>query len=64
MADFNKQLKERWQTKRKKASSWSSLLLKIFLFVAILYVIHSLSTNKNIDWSKFKAKADTVQTTP
>jgi len=64
MTDLNNKLKERWQEKRKKSRNWSSLLLKIFLLIALIYVIHSISTSKNIDWSKFKGKADSVQTTP
>jgi uncharacterized membrane protein SpoIIM required for sporulation len=62
MNEFNKKIRERWQQKRSKAMNWTSLLIKILILVAILFVINKLSKSSNIDWSKVKAKQDTVQT--
>jgi uncharacterized membrane protein SpoIIM required for sporulation len=62
MNEFNKKIRERWQQKRSKAMNWTSLLIKILILVAILFVINKLSKSSNIDWSKVKARQDTVQT--
>jgi len=62
MPDFNKKLRERWQQKRSKASNWTSLLVKILILVAIVFVIQRLTKSKNIDWSSIKTKPDSVQT--
>ncbi len=64
MQDFNKKLRERWQDKRKKASNWKSLIIKILILVAIIYVVNHISKSKNIDWSTLSNKADSVQTAP
>jgi hypothetical protein len=64
MAEFNKQFKERWQQKKRKAGNWTSLLYKILLLIALIYVVSKISTSKNIDWSKLKGKPDTLQVVP
>jgi len=61
MEDFNKKLKERWQTKRKKAFNWTSLIIKVMILVAILYTINRLSKSDNIQWTSSSATQDTVQ---
>jgi hypothetical protein len=62
MEDFNKKLKERWHQKKSKAFNWTSLLIKIFILIAILYAINRLSQSDNINWSNQSVKPDTVQT--
>lgn len=64
MDNFNQKLKDRWQQKRKKASSWTGLLIKVLILVALVFVIRKLSKSDNIDWSKIKTRPDSVQVTP
>jgi len=64
MKNFNEKIRERWQQKRSKALNWTGLLIKLAILIALVFVINKLTKSKNIDWSKIKTKADTVQTTP
>lgn len=64
MNDFNKELRERWKQKKKKAGNWTSLMVKVFILLAILYFVGKFTTSKNIDWSKIKNKPDTMQVAP
>ena len=64
MEEFNKKLRERWQQKRKKASNWTGLLIKVLILFALLSIISHISKSKNIDWSRIKTKPDTIQAVP
>jgi len=64
MDNFNQKLKDRWQQKRKKASSWTGLLIKVLILVALVFVIRKLSKSDNIDWSKIKTRPDSEQVNP
>lgn len=64
MKDFNRKLRERWQEKRKKASNWKSLVIKILILVAIIYVVNHITRSKNIDWSTLSNRPETTQTAP
>jgi hypothetical protein len=64
MSDFNKEIKDRWHQKRKKASNWTSLGVKVFLLIALIYIVSKISTSKSIDWSMLKNKPDSALVTP
>lgn len=62
MNEFNKRIRERWEQKRKKASNWTGLLIKILIIIAIIYAMQRLSKSNNIEWSNVKTQSDSVQT--
>jgi hypothetical protein len=64
MDNFNQKLRDRWQQKRKKASNWTGLLIKVLILVALVFVIRKLSKSENIDWSRLKTGPDTMQVAP
>jgi hypothetical protein len=61
MKDLNEKLRQRWQEKRSKASNWRGLLIKVILFIALLYAVSKFNTSKNIVWSGKAPVADSVQ---